>query len=297
MGGALMVTAFHTVTHQLGSLLINAIDDNGCKWWATIVEGGSSTPPPKMRRTKRPYGLGGYRARSYWDVRRFTIEGGAECPNGLAAEVAADSVRSIFTDGGQVAYTRKSRLGSRFINVELYDALRVTVLPGGYAMTFQIPLEANDPRYLDSTLQTASASVSAPSTSGLDWATGGGLDWATGGGLNWGTPTSTGVMSVVNSGNADAYPLLSIAGPMINPSLTDPATGRSVAYAGQINTGQTLIVDMAPFTRRVTVDSIDRSAALSSAQWITVPPGASRSLVFGGSGIGLATVTMRSAYL
>jgi len=297
MGGALMVTAIHTVTHQLGSLLINAIDDGGCKWWATVIEGGTSTPPPKMRRTKRAYGLGGYRARSYWDVRRFTIEGGVECPSGLVAEQQADAMRSIFTDGGQVTYTRTSRLGARFISVELYDELNVTVLPGGYAMKFQIPLEANDPRFLDSVLQTASASVAAPSTSGLDWATGGGLNWVTGGGLDWGTPTSTGVMAVVNNGNADAYPLLSIAGPMINPSVTDPATGRSVAYTGQINTGQTLVIDMSPFTRRVTVDGIDRSAALSSAQWITVPPGASRSLVFGGSGLGSATVTMRSAYL
>jgi hypothetical protein len=295
MGGALMPTAIHTVTHQLGQLLINAIDDNGCKWWATVIEDGSSTPPPKTRRTKRPYGIGGYRARFYWDVRRFTIEGGAECTSGLAAEMAADSVRGLFTDGGQITYTRKSRLGSRFINVELFDRLGVTVLPGGYTMKFQIPLEANDPRYLDSTLQTVSASVAAPSTSGLDWATGGGLNWVPG--LDWGVPTSTGVMAVTNAGNADAFPLVSIAGPMISPSITDPATGRSVAYNGSINTGQTLIIDMSPFTRRVTVDGIDRSASLSSAQWITVPSGATRSLVFGGSGIGQATVTMRSAYL
>lgn len=288
-------TAIHTVTHQLGALLINAIDDNGCRWWASVVDDGGSTPPPKTRRTKRPYGHGGYRARQYWDVRRFTIQGGAECPNGLAAEQAADAVRSIFTDGGQVTYTRKSRLGTRFISVELYDRLAVTVLPGGYAMTFQIPLEANDPRYLDSVLQTVSAAVAAPSTSGLNWSPG--LDWSTGGGLDWGTPTSTGVMSLTNAGNADAYPLVSIAGPMINPSITDTATGRAVIYAGSVATGQTLVIDMSPFSRRVTLDTVDRSAALTSAQWITVPPGASRSLVFGGSGIGQATVTMRSAYL
>lgn len=297
----MMVTAIHTVTHQLGSLTINALDDNGCRWWASVVEGGSSTPPPKLRRAKRPYGHGGYRARQYWDIRRFTIQGGAECPNGLAAELAADALRSIFTDGGQVTYTRKSRLGSRFISVELYDALNVDVLPGGYTMKFQIPLEANDPRYLDSVLQTASASVSAPSTSGLDWATGGGLDWVEaglgGGGLDWGTPSSSGIMALTNAGNADAYPLISIAGPMISPSITDSATGRLVAYNGSISSGQTLVIDMSPYTRRVVIDTIDRFAALSSAQWITVPPNSSRSLVFGGSGAGLATATMRSAYL
>lgn len=293
----MVATAIHTVTHQLGSLLINAIDDNGCRWWASVVDDGLSTPPPKMRRTKRPYGLGGYRARQYWDVRRFTIQGGAECPNGLAAEQAADALKSIFTDGGQVTYTRKSRLGSRFISVELYDRLAVSVLPGGYAMSFQIPLEANDPRYLDSVLQTVSTSVAAPSTSGLDWSTTGGLDWSTGGGLNWGTPSSTGVMALTNAGNADAFPSISIAGPMISPSIMDPATGRSVAYSGAIASGQTLVIDMSPFSRKVAIDGVDRFAALSSAQWITVPPGASRSIVFGGSGVGQATATMRSAYL
>lgn len=291
------VTAFTTVTHQLGTLLINAVDNSGCKWWASVIEDGSSTPPPKLRRSKRPYGIGGYRARQYWDVRRFTLEGGAECPTGLAAEIAADSLRGQFATGGQITYTRKYRQGSRFLSVELYDRLAIKVLPGANVMTFQIPLEATDPRYLDSVLQQAGASVGAPSSSGLDWATGGGLDWATGGGLNWGTPTSTGVMALTNAGNADAFSLVSLAGPIASPSITDTATGRIVSYNGSVLTGQTLVIDMSPFTRRVLLDGIDRSAALSSAQWITIPPYTTRSLVLGGSGAGQATAFMRSAYL
>lgn len=292
-----MPTAFTTITHQLGSMVINAVDSAGCKWWASVVEDGQSTPPPKQRRSRRPYGLGGYRSRQYWDFRRFTIEGAAECPNALAAEAAADALRGLFSSGGQITYTRKMRQGSRFINVELYDALRIKTLPSPNIMTFQIPLEANDPRYLDTVLQQPTASVSAPSSSGLDWATTGGLDWATGGGLNWGTSPSTGVMALTNAGTADAFPSFSLAGPLTNPSISDPATGRIVAYNGSIISGQTLVIDMSPFTRKVAIDSVDRTASLTSAQWITVPPGASRSLVLGGSGSGVATASMRSAYL
>jgi hypothetical protein len=293
-----MPTAITTITHQLGPLLLNAVDDLGNRWGVVDIEDGYSTPPVKQRSGKRPYGHGSFRARSFWDERRLTITGWAECASGFAAEVASDYLKSIFITGDQVTYTKKMRQGSRFINVELADAMRVRVESGACMLTYQIPLKATDPRYLDSVLQTVSAAVSAPSTSGLDWVTGGGLDWVTGGGLNWGTSTSTGLLSVTNNaGTADAYPLVSIAGSVINPSISDPVTGRMVSYNGQISTGQTLVIDMSPFTRSVTVNGVDRSAALSSAQWVTVPPGATRSLQYGGSGIGQATVTMRSAYL
>lgn len=290
-----MVTAIHTVTHQLSSLLLNAIDDAGNRWWASTVEDGSSTPPPKLRAANRPYGHGGYRSRSYWGPKRFAIEGGVECADGLAAELAADLLRGTFSSGDPITYTRKSRAGSRTLLVELDDRLGVTTSVGGYVLTFQIPLKANDPRYLDTNVQSVTVSVAAPSSSGLNWSPG--LDWATGGGLDWGTPTSTGVMALTNPGTADAYPIISIAGPMISPSITDTATGRIVAYTGSVNSGQTLTIDMSPFTRRVSIDGVDRFASLSSAQWITVPPGSIRSLVFGGSGVGQATATMRSAYL
>jgi hypothetical protein len=290
-----MPTAIHTVTHQLGSVLLNAVDDLGNRWWASTIEDGSSTPPPKLRATNRPYGHGGYRARSYWGPKRFTIEGAVECTNGLAAEVAADLIRGLFSSGDPISYARKSRLGTRLLQVELSDRLGVDVLPGGYTVKFQIPLKANDPRYLDSVVQTSQATVGAASTSGLDWANGG-LDWANGG-LDWGVDASSGILLMANTGNADAYPSITITGPITNPSITDPATGRVVAYTGLVDVGQTLTIDMSPFTRAVTLNGIDRISALSSAQWITIPPSTTRLLQFAGSGAGTATATLRSAWV
>jgi hypothetical protein len=290
-----MPTAIHTVTHQLGAVLLNAVDDLGNRWWASTIEDGSSTPPPKLRATNRPYGHGGYRARSYWGPRRFTIEGAVECTNGLAAEVAADLIRGLFSSGDPISYARKARQGTRLLQVELADRLGVDVLPGGYAVKFQIPLKANDPRYLDSVVQTSQATVGAASNSGLDWANGG-LDWANGG-LDWGVDASSGILLMANTGNADAYPSITITGPLTNPSITDPATGRVVAYTGLVDVGQTLTIDMSPFTRAVTLNGIDRISALSSAQWITIPPNTTRLLQFAGSGTGTATATLRSAWV
>jgi hypothetical protein len=290
-----MPTAIHTVTHQLGAVLLNAVDDLGNRWWASTIEDGSSTPPPKLRATNRPYGHGGYRARSYWGPRRFTIEGAVECTNGLAAEVAADLIRGLFSSGDPISYARKARQGTRLLQVELADRLGVDVLPGGYAVKFQIPLKANDPRYLDSVVQTSQATAGAASNSGLDWANGG-LDWANGG-LDWGVDASSGILLMANTGNADAYPSITITGPLTNPSITDPATGRVVAYTGLVDVGQTLTIDMSPFTRAVTLNGIDRITALSSAQWITIPPNTTRLLQFAGSGTGTATATLRSAWV
>lgn len=294
-----MVTAFATVTHQLGSLLINATDDAGNRWWASVVDGGTSTPPPKLRNANRSYGHGGFRARSFWGPRLLTITGGVECRNGLAAEQAADAVRGLFTDGGEITYIRSSRIGARTLRVELADALQANVLTGGYVVAFQIPMRANDPRYLSTTPQISRATVGASSTSGLDWTGGGagGLDWATGGGLDWGADASNGVLTMPNAGNADTYPLIVITGPVSNPSITDPATGRVVSYNGSVDVGQTLRIDMSPFTREVTLDGIDRFTALTSAQWITIPPNTTRLLQFAGSGSGTATATLYSAWV
>lgn len=293
----MVATAIHTVTHQLSGMLLNAVDDNACRWWATSVDDGESTPPVKLRSANRPYGPGGYRARSYWGPRLLTISGGAECPNGLAAEVAADQLRGLFTAGEQILYTRKSRIGSRTLRVELADRLSVDTLAGGHTLVFQIPLKAIDPRYLDVAVQNAGpAAVSAPSTSGLDWVTGGGLDWVTGGGLNWGTAPVSSTLTLVNAGNADAYPLITITGPVSAPSVTEAATGRVVAYRDAVATGQTMLIDMSPFSRRVLLDGSDRSAAMTSAQWITIPANTSRVLQFGGSGAGQLTASMQSAW-
>lgn len=294
-----MPTAITTITHQLGStLMLNAIDAAGNKWLASVVDGGTSTPPPKLRNANRPYGHGGFRARSYWGPRLLTISGVAECRNGLAAEQAADLVRGLFTDGGEITYTRSSRQGSRTLQVELADRLQVDILAGASVFRYQIPLRANDPRYLDTTAQISTATVGASSTSGLDWTGGGagGLDWATGGGLDWGTDASNGVLTMPNGGNTDAYPLIVITGPVTNPTITDPATGRVVGYNGLVDVGQTLTIDMSPFTRSVLLNGIDRSAALSSAQWITIPKNTTRLLQFAGSGTGTATATLYAAW-
>jgi hypothetical protein len=204
----------------------------------------------------------------------------------------------LFATGGQSTLTVADGMSTRTIAVELNDIIHVDIWPDGLGFDWQLTLFAADPRFLDSAVQSASTTVISTSTDGLDWSTGGGLNWSAGspGGLYWGVSGSTGVMAMTNNGTATAWPVFTVTGPMTNPTLTNPNTGDVLAYTGLVDVGQTLTVDCSPFSRTVNLNGIDRSGALSSAQWIDLPPGTTTVLQFSGAGAGTLTASWQSAY-
>ncbi|PKV95927.1 tail protein [Amycolatopsis echigonensis] len=282
-------------TYTIGPWSANVVDDSGCRWLVstqTLTHG----PGVKTHTSERPFGTGAYRARGFRTGRSDTLTGTCEGLSWATREQARNTLLGLFGTGDQMPLSIYNGLSTRTINVELNDITHVDVWADGLGFDWQLSLFAADPRFLDSAVQTAGATVVSTSTDGLDWATGGGLDWSTGGGLNWGTSGSTGLLSMTNSGTAPTWPVFRISGPMTNPTLTDPTTGNVIAYTGFVDVGQTLVIDCSPFTRTVNLNGIDRSGALSSAAWIQIPAGGTTVLQFSGSGAGSLTASWQSAY-
>jgi hypothetical protein len=282
-------------TYTINGWVANALDDLSCEWWvqSTNVTDG---PGVKLHNNPRPFGIGSYRSTQYLDARPIVFEGYVSCPNRVAMTAARTRFLMMFPDGEQRTLTVDDGITQKQVAVERSEAPRISVWSNACGFDWQLPLYANDPRFLDATVQVSpAATVNGVSTDGLDWATGGGLDWSTGGGLDWGVSGGGGVLAVSNAGTADTWPIFTVTGNIATPSFTDPTTGKSIAYAGTVSPGQALVIDTSPFTRSVTLDGSDRFALLTSAQWFPIPPNTSMQIQFGGAGTGTATATWQNA--
>lgn len=296
-----MPTSVILPVYSIGGWAANVDDDYDCRWVVTsqTLHSGSGR---KVHAAERPFGMGAYRARSYLAARSDTLQGWCQAPDFPGAAAARDRLLGVFADGGQAVLMKADGLSTRQLTVELGSAA-VKVEPWADAQGFdwQLPLYADDPRWLDTTVQTAGpVTVGGASTDGLDWNAGspGGLDWNAGspGGLDWGTSGNGGVLTLTNSGTAPTWPVFTITGPLTDPVFTNPATGDVIAYTGTVDTGQTLVIDTSPFTRSVMLNGVDRFGFLASAQWIEIPPSGQVTVQFSGTGAGSVTATWQNAY-
>ncbi|WP_328448994.1 phage distal tail protein [Amycolatopsis sp. NBC_00438] len=290
-----MPTSVILPVYSIGSWSANVDDDYGCRWVVTAqtLHGGAGR---KVHTTERPFGMGAYRARSYLAARSDTLQGWCQAPDFAGAVAARDRLLGLFPDGAELALVKADGISTRQLLVELDSAaVRLEGWADAQGFDWQLPLYAADPRWLDSSVQTAGPfTVIGTATDGLDWGSGG-LDWANGG-LDWGSSGNGGVLSLSNPGTAPSWPVFTVTGPLTNPTFTNPATGDVIAYTGTVDTGQTLVIDTSPFTRSVALNGVDRFGFLASAQWIEIPPGGQVTVQFSGTGAGTVTATWQHAY-
>lgn len=282
---------------------VNVDDDYGCRWGVAPGVDIMNGPAVKTHITTRPFQIGAYRAKSYLDGRTITLPGWVTCPSRQAMIAARDRFLSIFPDGGQRTLTMFDGYNhNRSLTVELSGTPTLKPFEDGRGFDWQIQMYAADPRWLDTTVQTSGPTgVAGAATDGLNWAptSTGGLNWANGspGGLNWGTSGNSGVISLANTGTATTWPVFTVNGSVTDPIFSNPTTGYVVAYKGLVDVGQTLVLDMSPFTRSVALNGIDRLGAVISAQWLSIPPQSSITVQFAGTGTGTVSVAWQNAYL
>ncbi len=289
-------------TYSIGAWAANVDDDTGTRWVVTSQTLNDGVAR-KTHTTERPFGMGAYRNRSYPAAKTGTIQGWCQAQDRAGRVTARDQLMALFGDGGQALLVVDDGLAPRQLQVELdAEAPRCAVWATGEGFDWQLSLYAADPRFLDTAVRQAPATLNTVATDGLDWAAGapGGLDWAAGapGGLDWGSSGAGSLLVMANPGSAITWPVFTITTPstLTNPTLTNPATGDVLAYAGTVDSGQTLTIDCSPFTRSVSLNGIDRSSSLSSAQWIDIPAGQTTTVQFSGTGAGTVTATWQYAY-
>ncbi|MFF4600550.1 phage distal tail protein [Amycolatopsis sp. NPDC001319] len=288
------------VTFTIGGWAAGGTDEFGCRWSVltnTLFYGTAQ----KTHANERPFGIGGYRSRSYAAGRSFTLQGWCmpmADPSWPLLVAARDRLVSVLADGGSGLLVVDDGVSPRQLTIGRDEgAPKWEVWDANAGADWGLDFYAEDPRFLSLVERTAQASLSNAAADGLDWGNGG-LDWANGG-LDWGASAVNNVLSMTNTGTAPEWPVLTIttASAASDLAFTDLATGRVLGYTGSIVAGQTLRIDCSPFTTSpAALDGIDRTGALTSADFIEIPPGATRSVQFSGVGDATVVATWHDAY-
>lgn len=151
-----------------------------------------------------------------------------------------------------------------FVRLRRQAPLRIT---GGWNKEFQISMVAADPRIYSATLYNQSVLASAGGAAG-------GFGFNLGFNMNFGAASVTGQMTVTNNGNAESYPIYTITGGGVNPSIYNATTGKTLSFIYTLADGETLVVDT--LNRTVYLNNVtSRYGALdfSTSSWGGLVPG------------------------
>ena len=250
-------------------------------------------PGAETKMAKRPnahgaFGLGQIFARE----ARPIVSGQYYGENAAAALVARNRLAAFFADGRPVTMRVTDDLGATSRTVWLLEAS--TTFRYDFAhFPFDLSLVAPDPRRYGPTVTDSEGMPSAGS--GLVWNLG-----TSGSGLffDWGTAGVDGQVEFTNTGTAATPPRIDVGGAGgfdAGFRITEIETGRELTFERATNLGEVIVFDSR--TQRATLGAGDVTAFLSSRDWFSVPPGATRRYQINplGSVTGAPTITLYAA--
>jgi hypothetical protein len=99
-------------------------------------------------------------------------------------------------------------------------------------------------------------------------------------------------LTVTNTGDVDAWPVITVVGPGTDLHLTNNTTGKDLLLTGAIAAGSTVVIDTRPGHKTVTIDGVNAFSRLSatSTMWPLVP-GANRVAIGFASGTAQSSIT------
>jgi len=266
----------------------------GSPYQVTKVDGLEALPNIRNQDDSRGYADGMFSGNDFYSGRTITISILTLPGNGNTAHKNFDLLQGALlpqTSGTTpLQFQLSANGGLQRVNGRVRGNI-TTVDPEytyGYiksVYTFFCP----DPRYYDDTLQTVTMAVS----NSLGRTYNRVYPLLFGGGSNATTTT------VNNAGWATTYPIITITGPVTNPTVGSTTQGNYITIQGTFTNTDTLIVDLDQ--RLVTYDGNSaRNLLAAGSNWFSALPGSNQFFLTGtGTLVGTtqATVTWRNAYV
>lgn len=280
-------TALYGPQWSLGSWQGNWTDADDVEWWVSTEEGWSSSPGLRSDIADLPGADGGNDAASLYSARQITLSGTAIATTVAAAAAARLAFASTLeaNRGGTLSCTENGLTLSAL--VRLTGPVRLSPA-GANAFEFQLQLTAPDPRkYAPAVEQSVGLPLAAA-----------GLVFPVAFPANFGA-TSGGSIALTNVGTVKSWPVLRIAGPVVNPRITNPVTGDSLRLAMSLDAGQYVDIDTAARTVLLMGSASRRALVSVVGEWLPVAPGAC-ALAFAADTYdagALLTVAARSAWI
>lgn len=277
-----------SLTHPAAGVTVpfGAVDANGIAWLLLKVDGLDSAPSVGQV-MQRAGDHGGYPTPQYYGPRPVTLTVQASAPTQALRDTARALMQQACPISGLAAFVYNEPV-PKTLQVRRLAQARVTEqYPTLLDVIFSVPLIAPDPRKYG----TQTYSISASAT----------------GQLLGITPPLTppillpaqpppGSVVLVNHGNFETRPFITITGPIAAPALYNQTTGQTLSFS-------TLTLGS---TDQLTVDLLNRTAYLNGAfraadiysSWWVLAPGTNQVVLQGSAATGSQmTVTYQDAWM
>jgi hypothetical protein len=247
----------------LGCWAGNVVDDDGTQWFVTDWSGWDETPDMRSNSDALPGSDGGTEPNPLFGPRLMQWHGKAMgATPALAQKAAREFAALLATDRSGTLTVDDGSL-----------ALSARVLPQGTSpvfvkwvtdvwFEFGLSLVAPDPRKYGPVVEVVTGM--AGSTGGLPFP----LTFP----LAFGS-ASGGSVTVDNTGTIKSWPIMRIAGPVVNPRIINPATGDELRVNLTLAAGEYLDIDTAARTVLLQGTASRRKDVATSGEWLPVPPG------------------------
>jgi tail protein len=157
--------------------------------------------------------------------------------------------------------------------------------------TASVEFLATDPRYYGATLHTLTTGLGVASN---------GLVFPATFPVSFGSGSSSGSVTATNSGTYPSKPVLTIAGPVVNPIVDNQTSGQTLSFSLTLASGDSLVIDTDKRSILLNGTASRRSSLLSGSQFFELAPGSS-TIRFRNNGAfdagALLTVAFHDAYL
>lgn len=251
----------------------------------------------------RPENDGGVEpANQYLGVRYSTWEFG--CFGNTIADARATWTLLLTTLRACVSQQKQLRWRANGDTLNLQSNVRVSSMTPptlnndsmGARYMAQVIFRHADPQNYDQTSTLVATGAPTFAISGMPFPVPFPVPWAI-------VVVGTGAVNVTNNGDAPAWPIIEIAGPITNPVVQNSTTGKALYFDGlALSAGDTLSIYMNPAGRSASVAGVSqfKSIRMSASEFFSVSPASTESIAISGAATDentTMTVSLRSAYI
>ncbi|SRR5712691_9413302 len=233
---------------------------------------------------------GGFIDAEFETGREIQLEG-TVYSNGTSLEAFLDNLKSNFAPVREVVpfyFTTESN-EIRFLNVKPTGCNYDWELARRLGITdVKFNMFAEDPRIYSNTLTSQTMDISTINTNGFSFNIAFNLSFGGSSAIGSG-------QFFLNAGNRPTPAVMTILGPVTNPTIINDTIGISLVFLIDIAASETLVIDLANHTVRLNGITNRRNTMLSPT-WFMFDPGYTFIRFAAASGSGTLTVNMRSAW-
>lgn len=227
---------------------------------------------------------GGYVGAQFYGVRNISVQGRIMADTPAAYEAKRQALEAAVSIGSDLPLEIVTVGGNALLaNCKLVK-LDIPYVNNPITTRYNLELVAPDPVLYDN-------SASGLNSVSISPVRGGGITWPPQWPLTW--AGSSGPITVTNAGSVTMYPVITLAGSMTNPIITNVTTNQFVDLTGlTAGTTSTVVIDMS--APSVLLDGGSALSYVSSASdWIGLIPGSNTLKLTTSSGSDTVTGTVQ----